>query len=187
MPASLTNPTRAASHPPAAPIGPEAVEAEVGSYLADLLECERRLLEVVREHRAAISSADPARVRAAVERHGAATEELGRLEERRARMTSRALGPVVPGEPARTIGRVIERAPAGSRGRLGELAGRVREVAVEAQREQAALGQAALALAGHMQGLVRGVAARVSEAGTYGRRGFVEAGGRLAGALDLSR
>jgi hypothetical protein len=173
---------------PAAPgaIAPDAVEAELESLLTDLKQCQDRLLAAVRDHRAAIAKADQDAIRIALERHRAVTDELRTLEDRRVRLGARVMGRTAAGARP-TLGELLGRVPATARERLTVLAASVREIAITAQREQRALGDAALALAGHMEGVMRGVAAKVSEAGVYGRRGYVETPARPVGMLDVSR
>ncbi len=165
-------------------LAPEAVEAEVESLLVDLRACQERLLAAIREHRAAISSADVGKIKVGLEKHRGVTQELRELEDRRVRLGARVVGRS-PTRP--TLGELLGRVPAAARERLTGLAAGVREVAITAQREQAALGVAAMSLAGHMEGLMRGVSAKVSEAGVYGRRGYVEVAARPVGMLDVSR
>lgn len=180
------------AHPsrPVAAVGamaPESVERELESLLTDLRACQDRLLAAVREHRAAISAADPQAIKVGLERHRAATEDLRLLEERRARLGTKVIGRAGAAGARPTLGELLGRVPVAARERLTQMAAGVREVAIAAQREQKALGEAAMALAGHMEGLMRGVAAKVSEAGVYGRRGYVETPARPVGSLDVSR
>lgn len=165
-------------------LAPEAIESEVESLLVDLRACQERLLEAVREHRAAISTADEAKIKVGLEKHRGVTEELRALEDRRVRLGTRVVG---RSSTKPTLGELLGRVPAAARERLTVLAASVREIAIAAQREQAALGHAAMSLAGHMEGLMRGVSAKVSEAGVYGRRGYVETPTRPVGMLDVSR
>ena len=44
---------------------------------------------------------------------------------------------------------------------------------------------ATVSLLAHMEGLMRHVGRRLSHAGTYGRRGVVEAGGVVVSCVDL--
>ena len=83
---------------------------------------------------------------------------------------------------AGTAGRVhtIGRLP-----QSGTLAERLRELLARLQREHAALKEASLALAGHMEGLMRQLSKRLSHAGTYGRTGMVESRVQVVSALDL--
>jgi len=186
--AALADMRRQAGRPAAAPAAPSpaALEAEIESLLTDLRACQERLLAAVREHRSAITKADEGAIKVGLEKHRTATDELRSLEERRVRLGARVAGRATGGARP-TLGELLGRVPASARERLTSLAASVREIAITAQREQRALGDAALALAGHMEGLMRGVAAKVSEAGVYGRRGYVETPSRPVGTLDVSR
>lgn len=170
-----------------AAMSPAAIEIEVESLLVDLRAVQEQLLDAVREHRAAISCADEARIKGGLEKHRAATDALREMEERRVRLGARVIGRSGSAGPRPTLGELLGRVPGAARERLTLLAAGVREIALVAQREQRALGDAALALAGHMEGLMRGVSAKVSEAGVYGRRGYVEVSARPVGMLDVSR
>lgn len=175
---------------PVAPVAPnpaptpESLSAEVESLLDAMRASQDSLLAAVREHREAIATADERAIQAGLDRHRLAFDEVRQVELRRAALATR-LG----GRPAAraSFSQLLARVPGSDRERLTTLAAGVRELAITAQREQRALGEASLALAGHMEGLIRGVSARVSEAGTYGRRGYVESGARPVGVLDISR
>lgn len=185
--AALRGDTKRVAPPAPPPSVPTPLEAEIETLLHDLRACQQHLLEAVREHRAAISSADETAIQIGLEKHRAATDELRILEERRARLGARVVGRGAPAGARPTMGELLGRVPAAARARLAELAAAVRDIAITVQREQRALGDAALLLSGHMEGLMRGVAAKVSEAGVYGRRGYVERPGRPVGTLDVSR
>lgn len=194
MPPTMDNPRQrlvrgvglsARQAPGAAEAAAVSLESEVESLLGAMKQSQESLLAAVREHRDAISRADQRAIQAGLERHRQAIEEIRGVEEQRVRLGARIGGR--SGGTRVTLGEILGRVPGAARERLAVLAAGVREVAITAQREQRALGEASLALAGHMEGLMRGVSARVSEAGTYGRRGYVETGGRGVGTLDVSR
>ncbi|MEZ6235498.1 MAG: flagellar export chaperone FlgN [Phycisphaerales bacterium] len=166
---------------------PATLEHEIDALLSDLHAEHERLLDAVRQHRAAISAADDNAIAQALALHRTSVESLRDLDHRRARLTGRALGRTAPSAPPPKFADVLARVSPEARQRLAERAADVRTLATTAQREQAALGHAAAALAGHMQGLMRTVASRVSESGAYTRRGYVERPARPVGTLDLSR
>ncbi|MCB9840458.1 MAG: flagellar export chaperone FlgN [Phycisphaeraceae bacterium] len=173
--------------PADAPPDPATLEHEIDALLSDLHAEHERLLDAVRQHRAAISAADDKAIASALALHHTSVEKLRDLDQRRARLTGRTLGRRAPDAPPARFADVLARVSPEARERLSERAAGVRTLAATAQREQAALGHAAAALAGHMQGLMRTVTSRVSESGAYTRRGYVERAARPVGTLDLSR
>jgi hypothetical protein len=112
-----------------------------------------------------------------------AGERMAHLERRRQQLAA-ALAPHAPEGAAGTLPSLAAAFPH-ARDTLTALADRIRDVAGRLSREQRAVRIAAEALAEHMQGLMKQVARKLSHAGTYGRRGSVDARIQVTSALDL--
>jgi hypothetical protein len=66
------------------------------------------------------------------------------------------------------------------------MADRLRSLIERVQREHRAIRSASETLGEHMRGLIQQVRGRLSCAGTYGRGGSVEAGGRVYSSVDVT-
>jgi hypothetical protein len=173
--------------------------AELEGLLEGLLAEHEQLLMLAAEHRDAISKADPYSLGDCVQRQGEVMERVAGLEKRRLALVGRLVDKMrplgksvaggarqpdaVPDRP--TISWIARTLPEPVRSRLVALAERLRELLARLQREHAALKEASLALAGHMEGLMRQLSKRLSHAGTYGRTGMVESRVQVVSALDL--
>ncbi|MEZ6244183.1 MAG: flagellar export chaperone FlgN [Phycisphaerales bacterium] len=156
-----------------------AVERIVG----ELVERHEALLLALAEHRAALTSADPARLGKSLEACADLLQEIAGLEDER-----RALfGEGDHAKSRTTIAQVAARMDEPRKRRLLELGSRLKGLIETVRTEQASLAQAAGSLASHMEGLIRQVAAKLSRTGAYGRDGRVGEGPAVVTALDIQR
>lgn len=178
----------------AEPLLGEAEVAELESLLEHLLREHEELLTLAGTHRAAIAAADPHSLGTCVQRQAEVARRVEELEQRRMavmarvgeRMKKLAKGKPIEAVPDRpTVSWLAKSLAEPVRTRLVALADRLRELLARLQKEHAALREASVALAGHMEGLMRQLANRLSHAGTYGRRGLVESRVQVISALDL--
>lgn len=162
---------------------PHALLDELAAVLGSLLREHEALLDVTARHRQAIATADMLALRTVNEQQQQAAERMAHLERRRQQLAA-ALAPHAPEGAAGTLPALAAAFPH-ARDTLTALADRIRDVAGRLSREQRAVRIAAEALAEHMQGLMKQVARKLSHAGTYGRRGSVDARVQVTSALDL--
>lgn len=165
----------------------DAAAEELDQVLRGLIAAHEELLGLAAAHRSAISRAD---VRALAEVTGAqaaVAERVGELERQRqaaVAVMARAAGPASGGRPT-TITQIVRVLAEPVRARLLALAERLREVLNRLHNEHKALREAAEALSGHMEGLMRQVCRRLSHAGTYARSGVVDTSAPVMTALDV--
>jgi hypothetical protein len=175
-----------------------AVE-ELERLLRGLLAEHGELLTLAAEHRAAISKADSSALAACVRRQNEVVQRVADLERRRMALMGQLLerlrpagaarGPgsasqsVVPDRP--TITSIARALPEPVRARLIAVAERLRELLERLHREHLVLKEAATALAGHMEGVMRQVGRAFSHAGTYGRRGAMDGAVQVISGIDL--
>lgn len=176
-----------ASSPERGSTGPAAdasgeLSSELAGLLGGLAAEHERLLRFAEDQRAAVRRADPTRLEQATRGQAECLQRVADLEERRRRLVETAShGELTRG--AVTLSDIAGRLSEPDRSRLLAQASRVRELIGRAQEEQRALGAVMRSLSKHMEGLMRQVARRMNPAGTYGRRGVVEAGAPAAAAL----
>lgn len=149
------------------------------TLLAELIEEHRALLGLARDHRAALASADAARLETVVVRTGEVLSRIRAVETERQRLTA---GP--DGRPG-TLDQLLHALDETDRGRLSDRAATLRELVRTVQREHQTVRAASEALATHMRGLMQQVASRLSHAGTYGRAGRVEPAGTVVSGVDV--
>ncbi|HYE03712.1 MAG TPA: flagellar export chaperone FlgN [Phycisphaerales bacterium] len=171
------------------PGGAGALAAALEDVLARLLAEHESLLVLTRAQRAAISSADAAALAAATGGMAEVAARIAELEARRSAITARlgGEGPApASGAPAPApLARLAGLLPAAARERVLALAGRLKELLLTLQREQRVIREAAAALAGHLDGLIKQVGRSLAHSGTYGPRGLVAAPVQVVSALDL--
>lgn len=170
--------------------------------LDELTRANEQMLEAVRSHRAALARADLAGMSAAITVQGELARRIGLLNEERAAVVAEIsgvragvgggshVGAVRPGAKAAEaaepkLSRLIEAAPAAQRTRLEGMRLLLRDVLERLTAEQRALKDAAGALAGHMEGVMRQIHDRVAHAGTYVRTGRIDTSVRVVSALDI--
>jgi hypothetical protein len=175
----------------------DAMGGELEGLLKDLLAEHERLLALAGEHRAAIRGADAAALGECVKRQNQAVQRIAELETRRLTLAARMGAAPAPGVGGRgvatavagaerpTVTRLAASLTEPLRGRVMAIASRLREVLERLRKEHAALREAAGVLGAHMDGLMRQITGRLSHAGTYGRRGAVDARVQVVSALDV--
>ena len=164
---------------PGAPVNARELE----SLVTRLHSAHERWLDALTSHESAVRRADPAAMELAAGAGRAAMSEIAALEQERRAFVEGAIargwrGPV-------TIGAMAASLDEPSRSRLEAAARSLRRAIVGVQRRAEVLGGAVHAMLGHVDGLMRQVARRLSHAGTYGRRGMVEASSGVAAAVDV--
>lgn len=179
--------------PPRSESSPSAPDrgVELESVLNEQLAVYARMLALAKEHRDAIAQADPRRIRACVEAQSETARLAAELEDRRRALADALAGPRAAPKPGAAIPRptlraAAERLPEAVRARVLAAGERLKETLAALHAEHETVRRASLALAAHMDGLVRQVARRLSLTGVYGRAGDVDAGRPVAAALDLS-
>ncbi len=166
--------------------------------LDELTRANEQMLEAVRNHRAALARADLAGMSAAITVQGELARRIGLLNEERAAVVAEISGvragvstsAARPGAKAAEaaepkLSRLIAGAPAAQRTRLEGMRLLLRDVLERLTAEQRALKDAAGALAGHMEGVMRQIHDRVAHAGTYVRTGRIDTSVRVVSALDI--
>lgn len=179
--------------PPRSENNPAAPDrgAELERVLNEQLDVYARMLGLAREHRDAIAQADPRRIKACVEAQSETARLAAELEDLRRTLAESLAGPRTAPRPGVAIPRptlraAAERLPEAVRSRVLAAGERLKETLTALHTEHETVRRASLALAAHMDGLVRHVARRLSLTGVYGRAGAVDAGRPVAAALDLS-
>jgi len=163
-----------------------ALAGELAPLLTAMTETAELYLVALRDHRDAVRRADPASMSGAMSREAQALQQLSRLEDSRRKLVQKAeAAGLWPGKGPITLTGLAAKAPEDRRGFLVATASHLRGLMLEAAQEQGVLRQAATALAGHIEGIVRQVAQSLSHTGTYGRMGVVAAGPAVISALDL--
>lgn len=169
---------------------------ELGTLLTALLGLHSAWLTEVHAHREAMRHADAAGVQGSVRRQAELLQQIADLEELRAGLVNRVgaspdfqqAGSAASGRGngPLTLSQIAALLDEPHRSRLTGSAGELRGLIEQVQKENRTLRAAAGSLMAHMEGL-RQVARRLSHAGTYGRRGFVEPCPGIATAVDLTR
>lgn len=145
--------------------------------LEAMIEQHEILLEAVLEHRAALSRADREGVAEAMRVQVGVIERIREIDAGR----RKAFGQTT------TVQDIALVLPEETRAELLNLGAKLRACIEKVRTEQAVVAAASQALLGHMEGLFRQVAARLSHAGTYSRGGCVETGQQIVSGIDLTR
>lgn len=172
---AIKNPGNAAPAP-----GP-ALAVELESILRELAVHQNDLLILATEHRAAIARADTSAIASCVERQAAILERSRATEQRRRTL----IETWAPRERGITLTDLACRVEEPARTRLLALGGQVRSLVERLARENRIVRAATESLMAHMDGLVRQVARRLSQSGTYSRRGGIDTGAPLLAGIDL--
>ncbi len=167
------------------PITLDAVGTRLESLLDGLNERYTRLVELGRAHREALRLADAAALKELTKVEGTILGEIALLDRDRQTLVREACGTIVV--PGKTLALTDIAGHVGEprRGALVRKAEDLRGVMRLWLELSAAIKQAATTLAAHMDGLVRQVGKQLSHAGTYSRRGYIEASGAVVSSLDL--
>lgn len=166
------------------------LSTELESLLNALLSEQQALLSELKFHREALRKANGAAVQSSVDRQAGALRRIAALEDKRASLVKLAVASPgfkpAAGKPAVTLSQLASMVEEPARTRLIALAEQLRSVISDCQREQGTLKAATSSLVAHLEGLMNQVARRLSHAGTYGRRGVVEATSGVVMAIDLT-
>lgn len=158
-------------------------------------ELERVLLEVAARYddlarlagqrREAMRQADTRALAVCIDLENQAVQALADLERRRMIVVEALAGRV--GAPAKSqtpVSQLAPLLPEPARTRLLTLAQRLREAMEAVSKVNESTRRAAEQLAGHMEALMRHVAAKLNHAQTYGPKGLVGPGARVVSAVD---
>lgn len=167
---------------------------DIENALGELLLLHEAMLEIVRAQRQAISRAEPGAMRPILDRQAALLREIAETEHRRREAVRLAIesDPELrredrAGSPPPRIERLLPLIEEDARGRVEELAGRLRETVELVRREQSSVRTAAESLANHMRGLMQQVGRKLSGVGTYSPRGELASARPLAAGVDVTR
>jgi hypothetical protein len=167
----------------AAPRDKEPLGPQLESLLRELASVQTALLALSAEHRAAISRADADTIQSSVTRQAQLLDRARAAETRR-----KALVEVwAPRERRVTLTDLAARVEEPARARLLALGAQVRAMVERLARENRVVRIATESLMAHMDGLVRQVARRLSQSGTYSRRGGFDPGAPIPAGIDLSQ
>ncbi len=155
--------------------------AGLEGVLTELVREHEQLEALTREHRTAIQKLDQGRLKSAITGTAESIQRIARLEERRCQLLK--IQPAKPGQKVEgqpSVAEVAELMDEDRRGRVLDLAARLRELLEAIRRRHAAIKNASETLSSHMQGLIHQVAAELTGTGTYSRAGRIETGARPA-------
>lgn len=175
----------------AQPVNPGMTIDTLATELEGVLGAMTRVYELLLQnaigHREALRKADPQAVAACAAEQGRLLHLIAEEEEKRQMLMNAASSVVVIERTGRalTMSDLARHTREPRRGRLMAMAERLRELISRASSELAMLKAAAGALVLHMEGVMRLIGRGMSHAGTYTRRGYVEAGGVVVSALDV--
>ena len=140
--------------------------------MTDLTAAHGELLDLVIEHRRAISRGDAASIQQCLSRQGMLAPRIAELERDRRQAVTQ-----ICGRPDGTISDVIAKLPEPLRAPVAATAARLKSVLTTIQRENNVVRTATHTLIAHIDGLMQQVARALSHAGTYSRKGRIESGG----------
>lgn len=158
---------------------PAQLAEALDALLTASMEENQRLLELAARHREALRRADGAAAEACAAEQDERLVRLSDLDRRRQELMASAGGRA-------TLTDMAEAVAEPERTRLREKARALKDLMGRIRAEYQTIQIATRSLLAHMEGLMRQVGRQLSAAGTYGRRGYVEAG-TAACAIDLTR
>jgi hypothetical protein len=171
-------------------MSPAVLAEALGSLLRDFTDVYERLAASVAGHREAIRRADAKAIAAATNEQQRLTRDAAACDQRRRELVARSVRAfaTLAGTPVEkvTLSDLAKCTPGDVRGKLAAAAATLRALVTRVSQEAASLRSATMTLMAHMEGMVRQVGKTLSHAGTYSRRGVVEAGGVGGGAGDLA-
>lgn len=186
----MTKPTTAPARPAppiASPFG--ALAQRLGALLTALSDTHESMEQAFAQQRDAMRKADPNAFEQAAHAHRTCLEALMALDQQRRTLVADAVSllPPLGRKPATqlTLTEIAATLPVNDRARLVEQAKVCRQTIERVHTQQRTLRGATLSLLAHMEGVMRQVARSLSHAGTYTRKGFVEAGTPVVSSLDL--
>jgi hypothetical protein len=168
----------------------DALATGLDEMLAGLLEAYESCARAVTEHRDAIRRADSPAMQRAAARQSTALSRIAELEQSRRDLVASAEASghwqsVAGNAQIITLSGLVDRLPEPRRTPLAERAHALKIVMRAVHTQQRTLGAAVQSLAAHIEGVMREVARTLSHAGTYGRRGIVDANAAVVTALDI--
>lgn len=168
------------SAPISQPVPTNEIAADLAGVLVDLTASHHQLLELVREHRRAITRSDAAAIQECLSRQGILAVRVTELERSRQRLSAALIG-----RPKASIAEVTANLTPELRAAITTEADRLRAVLTIIQQENSVIRAATQTLIAHIDGLMQQVARALSHAGTYGRQGRVEGGGPAPCGIDM--
>lgn len=166
-------------------ITPEAAGL-IEPILEAMLAEHEVLLALAREHRTALSKADPKLLDSIIARTGESMARIADLEDERGRVLGVEPGQARRGSAKPTITEIAALTGGEDGDRLRRLGERLRELIEKVRAEHATVQAASRSLADHMLGLMRQVSARLSHAGTYSATGSVDPGrNQVVSGIDV--
>jgi hypothetical protein len=168
---------------------PERLAEEMSALLGTLTQAYSRLEATGVEQRDAIRTADTRRLAIASAEQDRISGEISRLDAKRREIVALACSTFTElrTRPANTmtLRDLVRCTPLEQREGLSARAKALRTLIARVQSQQSSLSGIAHGLLSHVEGVLRQVARSISHAGTYGPKGFVEAGGSVMTSLDL--
>ncbi len=168
----------------------ESLTQELRSLLEAFLVAYGALGTQATAHREAIRSADMAAVQRATHAQARHVQTLGTLEQRRRELVAssctRFATLASKRSTAITLTDLCQCVPEKDRAAMSTLAADLKQLVKSVDEQTRTVKAATASLLAHMEGLMRQVGRQLSHAGTYTARGFVEPGGVVVSALDLS-
>ena len=171
-----------------------AKHGESSACLAEILDAmiaaHERWLEAIDAHRSAMAQNDARRGQVCLERQRACMAQIAELEQQRSACVRSLVAGIPPLARAErsgkeiTVDQLLAHMDGPVRDGLQSRRERLRRLMAEVRRRQETLRLAAGALAAHMEGLVRQVAARLQRSAVYSPAGtrFAEP---ISGGLDI--
>jgi hypothetical protein len=179
MTTTLPNPT----------MTPSALCERLESLLEGLHAAYVRLGEHAAAHREAIRQADTPALAETTAAQSRSLDTLARLEQQRRELVAASCTrfPTLASKRSTviTLTDLCACVPEQDRPRLTTRARELRTLIESVNEQTTTIKAATVSLVAHMEGLMRQVGRQLSHAGTYTRRGYVEAGGCVVSALDL--
>lgn len=179
--------TQTASHPNDSPV--RGLAARLEALLSALIAEHTCLLDLSARQRQAIRGANTGEMDACLTEQRDRLARIAGLEDDRRRLVDSVVPPA-PGRSSNgtpvTLTQLAALAGPEDRDRLLNLASELRRLVERVREELAVIRAAAASLMGHMEGVMKQVAQRLSHSQTYGRRGAVEAHVTIVSSLDLT-
>ena len=181
--------TIAAPRPQPPRLTPDRLSDELGALLSAMTRCYTKLHEANTEQRESVRKADTERLAAATATQERIVAEIGVLDTKRRELVALACSGFTElrMKPAAsvTLSDLALAAPEGSRADLLDRAASLRTLIKSVQSQNSSMRSVAQGLLTHVESVLRQVAMTLSHSGTYGPRGYVEAGGPVTTSLDL--
>ena len=175
---------------PAAALTQDTLATQLEGLLAAFTTQYQAMLASTQAHREAIRRADNRAMQAAIATQQSSITTLGTLEQRRREVVALACNRFPSLTTKRSVSITLtdlcQCVKDADRPRLTKLAAALKQLIQSVSDETKTIKAATASLLAHMEGLMRQVGRQLSHAGTYSAKGFVEPGGVVVSALDLS-